>query len=227
MVSDVWLEERREDERLLAARVEAITGFLSSSPVSADVSGEYCELVMADDVIGRRARYCDLTVIGPELLEGATLKEKAVEGVLFSAGGPLLLMPQGAAFNLRPRRVMVAWDARMEAARAVRDARGLLAGAEEVILTLVDPVEGEGAHGAEPGADAAAYLSRHGARVRVDRIPGKGRDVAEVLGGHAVDCGADMMVMGAYGHSRLRERIFGGVTRSFLDRPPLPVFMAR
>jgi nucleotide-binding universal stress UspA family protein len=103
----------------------------------------------------------------------------------------------------------------------------LLAAADEVRLAIVDPVEGEHAHGEEPGADAATFLARHGVNVTVDRLPSENHSVADVLRRHAVDTDAQMLVMGAYGHSRLRERIFGGVTRSMLEVPPLPVFLAR
>ena len=94
-------------------------------------------------------------------------------------------------------------------------------------IALIDPAEGESGHGAEPGADVAAYLARHGVKVTVDRVPRQGKSVASMLRQHAVDTTAELLVMGGYGHSRLRERIFGGVTKSMLDRPPLPIFMAR
>jgi nucleotide-binding universal stress UspA family protein len=103
----------------------------------------------------------------------------------------------------------------------------LLVGADQVRLVLVDPVEGDLEQGAEPGADAAAYLARHGAKVTVDRLPSQGRTVASVLAQHATDIAADLLVMGAYGHSRLRQRIFGGVTSAMIEKPPLPVLMAR
>ncbi|TIQ06062.1 MAG: universal stress protein, partial [Mesorhizobium sp.] len=181
----------------------------------------------ADDTIGRRARYADITVIGPELLANETLKSKAIEGALFSSGKPLLLIPEGSRPTLKPKRVLIAWDARLESSRAVRESLNMLPGAEEVRLVIVDPVEDQYRHGAEPGADAAAYLARHGVNVTVDRLPSSNHSVADVLRRHAVDIAADLMVMGAYGHSRLRERIFGGVTISMLEDPSMPILMAR
>ncbi|MEP6195164.1 MAG: universal stress protein, partial [Nitratireductor sp.] len=103
----------------------------------------------------------------------------------------------------------------------------LIVGAKEVSLALVDPVAGNAVYGEEPGADLATYLSRHGAKVTVDRLPSQGRSVADILRRHATDKDAELMVMGAYGHSRLRERLFGGVTKSMLEQPPVPVLMAR
>jgi nucleotide-binding universal stress UspA family protein len=227
MVSQVWLEQREEDRKELEARTAAVSEFLAGSGLSSDVTSEYQEIAEADDAIGRRARYADLTVVGPEMLARETLKEKVLEGALFSSGRPMLLVPAGSKPTLKPKRVMVGWDSRLEASRAIRESLDMLAAAEEVHVVLVDPVERKNGHGAEPGADVAVYLARHGAKVTVDRLPGQGQPVAPVLGRHASDCAAELLVMGAYGHSRLRERILGGATRSMLDDPKLPILMAR
>jgi len=227
IVSEDWLKERQADERLLKRRVTAVSAFLAGRALSADVSSEYPEGGGADERIGRRARYADITVIGPELLAGETLKDKVIEGALFSSGKPLLIVPSGRRPTLKPKGVLVAWDARLESSRAVRESLEMLVGADQVRLVMVDPVEDEYHHGQEPGADAAAYLARHGVKVTVDRLPSSNHSVADVLRQHAVDIAADLMVMGAYGHSRLRERIFGGVTKSMLEDQSLPVLMAR
>lgn len=227
VVSDAWLQERQADMNMLQKRTAAVTALLAASPVSSDVSSEYPEEAGADDVIGRRARYADITLLGPELLSRGTLKSKAIEGALFWSGKPLLLIPEGSTPTLKPKRIMVAWDSRIEASNAVARSLDLLSAADNVHLVLVDPVEGEAGQGAEPGADVATYLARYGVKVTVDRVPSQGRTVAATLSQHAIDTSAELLVMGAYGHSRLRERIFGGVTRSMIDEPPLPTLMAR
>ena len=227
VVSDGWMQERQADQRRLKARTEEISAFVAANPVSGDVVSDYAEVGWADEMVGRRARYADLTLAGPELLASETLRQKVVEGALFWSGKPLLLVPEGVRPTLDPKRVLVAWDTRIEATRAVREALELLAAADEVRLAIVDPIEGERSHGEEPGADVATFLARHGVKVTVDRLPSENHSVADVLRRHAVDTDAGMLVMGAYGHSRLRERIFGGVTRSMLENPPLPVFLAR
>ena len=227
VVSDAWLQERQADMDMLQKRTAVVAALLASSPVSSDVSSEYPEEAGADDVIGRRARYADVTLLGPELLSRGILKSKAIEGALFSSGKPLLLVPEGSAPTLKPKRIMVAWDSRIEASNAVARSLDLLSAADNVHLVLVDPLEGETGQGAEPGADLATYLARFGVKVTVDRVPSQGRTVAATLRQHAIDISADLLVMGAYGHSRLRERIFGGVTRSMIDEPPLPILMAR
>ena len=225
-LSVAWLEEREEDMRRLDARTAAVSALLAGSDLSADVSSHYTELGRGDEAIGWRARYADLTVIGPDVLAGETLKEKIIEGVLFSSGKPLLLVPSGALPTLTPKRVMVAWDSRIEASRAVRESLEMLKGAEDVHLVLVDPVQGEDYHGEEPGADAAAYLARHGVKVTIDRLPRMSRSAADVLRRHALDMSAELIVMGAYGRSRFREVLLGGATRTILKASTLPVWMA-
>jgi nucleotide-binding universal stress UspA family protein len=90
---------------------------------------------------------------------------------------------------------------------------------------MVDPRAASARNGEEPGADVAAYLARHGIEVTVDRLASGGRPVDEVLNQHALDVSADLIVMGGYSHSRLRERIFGGVTRAILEEPSVCVLM--
>ncbi|MEY9560113.1 nucleotide-binding universal stress UspA family protein [Sinorhizobium fredii] len=95
---------------------------------------------------------------------------------------------------------------------AAREALEIMESAEEVNVVLVDPSAASAKNGEDPGADVATYLARHGIKGTVDRLPSGGRRVDEVLKQHAIDTYADLIVMGAYGHTRLRERIFGGVT---------------
>ncbi|CAN7331151.1 universal stress protein [Aminobacter sp. LjRoot7] len=225
-ITDAWMEERRADLERLEKRTAEVSHLLASSALSVDITNAYAEIVWADEIIGRRARYADLTFIGPELLSDGTLKDKTIEGALFSSGKPMLLVPEGSQPTLQPKKVMIAWDSRIEASRAVREAIHMLTAADDVRLVLVDPVEGESHQGAEPGADVATYLARHGAKVTVERLPSSGKSVAEVLKRHAADMSADLVVMGAYGHSRLREKLFGGVTKSILNDLSMPVLMA-
>lgn len=227
VVSEAWMAERDAELKRLSERADEIEKIVAKEGVEADIAFEYTEMAWADSIIGRRARYADLLLVGPDLIGRGDLKKYVLDGALFESGRPLLLAPAGKMATLQPKRIMLAWDSRVEAARAAHEAVELIAAAEEVRITLVDPEAGDLAQGDEPGADVAAWLARHGARVSVDRLPSGGRAVVDVLRQHAVDCGADMIVMGGYGHSRMRERIFGGVTKSMIDEPTLPVFMAR
>jgi nucleotide-binding universal stress UspA family protein len=102
----------------------------------------------------------------------------------------------------------------------------LLAAARTVTVLLVDPAEGR-RHGEEPGADIARHLARHGAHVHVERVASNGAPIAQVILGHAVQSGSDLLVVGAYSHARLRELLFGGATRTFLAQMPVPVLVSR
>ena len=225
VVADGWLAQREVDITRLRSRVEQVTALVAKAELSSDVDSTYSEFASTDEVIRRRARYADLTVLGPDLLEDNDLKVPAIDGGLFESGRPLLIFPAGSKPTVQPKRILLAWDSRVEAARAAHEAIDLLAGAVEVRVTLVDPESAFGRDGPEPGADIGAYLARHGVKVIVDRLPSAGQAIADVLRQHAADISADMIVMGAYGHSRLRERIFGGVTKSMIDEATLPVLM--
>ncbi|MER9001528.1 universal stress protein [Mesorhizobium australicum] len=192
-----------------------------------DVDIANCDQASVGDAVRQRALCNDLTIVGPALLNDINLGPLVVNGSLFDTGKPVLVVPEGAEATLSPRRVLVGWDSRVEASRSVREALHLLSAAEEVRIALVGHEATCTGSGAEPGADIAAYLTRHGARVSVDLLPSAGKPVAMILAQHAIDTSANMIVMGAYGSRRLRELLFGGVTRWILGKPPLPLFLAR
>ncbi|MQW89768.1 universal stress protein [Sinorhizobium saheli] len=224
-MSLAWFEERERDIAELREGVEKARRLLSNTGISFQVDSNYTEFASADYAIGERARYADLTLVGAGLSASPDLRSHAVNGALFNSARPVLLVPKNARANLAPKSVLLAWNSHIEAARAAREALDLMAGADMVHVTLVDPDGLPGRNGEEPGADIATYLVRHGINATVDRLPSAGRRVEEVLNQHALDVAADLLVMGAYGHSRMRERIFGGVTKSMIDAAVVPVLM--
>ncbi|RUU06425.1 universal stress protein [Mesorhizobium sp. USDA-HM6] len=221
------IEKFSQDIANLEKTSRDIQNLLKAMWLCYDVDTDYCDQAGVGDAVRRRALCSDLTVVGPALLNDMNLGPLVINGSLFDTGKPVLVVPKGAKATLSPRRVLVGWDSRAEATRAVREALHLLSGAEEVRVALVDPEVTCTGNRTEPGADIAAYLTRHGARVSVDRLPSAGKPAATVLAQHAIDTSANMIVMGAYGSRRLRERLFGGVTRWIEGTPPLPLFLAR
>ena len=145
------------------------------------------------------------------------------EEVVLTSGKPILVIPYIGAGKAMGKRVLVAWDASREAARAVADAMPMLEQADEVMVLAVNP--GNGAHGAEPGADIALHLARHGIKAEAQHIEAHDISVADVLLSRVADLSVDLIVMGAYGHSRLREIILGGVTRQVFEQMTVPVLM--
>ncbi|GAC1043175.1 universal stress protein [Rhizobium sp. No.120] len=224
VVSAAWLEEREGDIAKLARQAETVKDRLKQSGLSHDVQDLYAEYAWAGEDIAQRALYADLVLVGPQAAADEQFAKRIIDGALFQSPAPLIFNPTDHYATLAPQSVLIAWNSRIEAARAVQQALPLLQAAREVHVTMVDPVGTAVSNGEEPGADIAAYLARHGVSVTVDVLPGEGRGAATILQQHAVDVGADVMVMGAYGHSRLRELIFGGVTRSMLETTKLPIF---
>jgi len=172
------------------------------------------------------ARYADLVVAAqPEAEDEGDLRGLADE-LVFSAGRPVLFVPYAGRFAALGKRVLVAWDAGREAARAVTDGLPLLQRAEAVEVCAFDPERGRRNHGELPGADIGLYLARHGVKVTVARQSGARYDVGSQILSRAADVGADLVVMGAYGHARVRELVLGGVTRTMLEAMTVPVLMS-
>lgn len=224
--NDIWASEIREGQAEARTRAEAIEARLAPRAIGLTVDSQYVDRATVSILSARYARYADLTLIAPRT-EGAELVQSwVINGALFESGRPVVLLPKGETGFPAVRRVMIAWDASVEAAKAVRDAIELMQAAEAVDVVLIDPVPTFEGHGPEPGADLATYLGRHGIATTVHRLPREGREVAGILMRAAVDFGTDLIVMGGFGHSRLRQRIFGGTTTSIIKDAAIPVLMA-
>jgi nucleotide-binding universal stress UspA family protein len=174
------------------------------------------------------ARYADLTILGqldPE--DGVmAMTRPRPERVALAAGRPVLAVPYAGHYETVGRRVLLGWDASREATRAIADAMPFLAAAEVVDVLAIDPRERPDGHGAVPGADISLHLARHGVKATVERTVSAGVPPGDVLLSRAADLGADLLVIGAYGHSRARELLLGGVTRTILRSMTLPALMS-
>lgn len=176
------------------------------------------------DALLLQARYADLVVTGQDAGDEATVRGLpqylAMHGVR-----PVLVVPPSYDGAPIADEILVGWDGSAQAIRAIGAAMPLLVRAATVRLALVNPELESGLHGEEPGADMALYLARHGVRVEV-QVERSGAAVGDALLGLARASGAGLLVSGAFGHSRYREIVLGGVTRLLLDRAPLPVLFA-
>lgn len=170
----------------------------------------------------KKARLSDIMIMQVPQKDAPLQRDLAID-LLMDGGAPLLLVPGDWSGKL-PNRIIVAWDGSTAAARAVRDAMVLLRSAAMVHVVAVTG-EKDIAQNAT-GADLAAHLTRHGCTVEVDVIPLEKRGVAATLAAHAAKIHADLLVMGGYGHSRLREFVLGGVTRDMFKLGQVPVLMA-
>lgn len=171
--------------------------------------------------------HADLVVMAaPGQGEERGRTETLFSDLLAEAGRPVLLVPAGPAPRMPPGRVVIGWKPSCAASRAVHDALPLMREAESIDVLLVDPQVREGAHGEEPGAGLAMHLARHGLKVRVVAQPAMGNTVGAALLRHAREVGADLLVVGGYSRSRLRELVLGGVTRELLATTDLPVLFS-
>jgi nucleotide-binding universal stress UspA family protein len=221
--------EAEKRQRSEAAR-QAEQEFRTALARHGGVRGEW--RASEQDALGAvrlHARYADLVVIGQALPRGDDsdgLLPGFADELVLAVGRPVLLVPYAGRFPGVWDRVLVAWNAGREAARAVTDALPLLTRAVEVLVVAFDPDRGGADHGEEPGADIGLYLARHGVKVTVARQVGTGVNVGEQILSRAADISADLIVMGAYGHSRTRELILGGATRTLLESMTVPVLMS-
>lgn len=184
-------------------------------------------LAWPEENAAMHARHADLSVLGRPADPGASPRFEQIFGLLLmETGRPALLVPPAATLPERVGYAVLGWHPHREAARAVHDALPLLAEGARLDVLVIDPVVGEQHHGEQPGADIARHLVRHGLQVRVVALPRQGRTTGDSLAQYAAEQGADLLVMGGFGHSRLRQRVLGGATRDVLLRASVPVLFA-
>ncbi|MES2537083.1 MAG: universal stress protein [Pseudomonadota bacterium] len=181
----------------------------------------------AESGITLQARYADLVVIGQIDPDEPTpfVRSDFPEYVVMNAGRPVLIVPYAGHFPHTGKKVMVAWNASLEATRALTGAIPFLKRAQQVNVSVFSPGAEADVHGEEPGADIALYLARHDINVQVERHVAD-IDIGNALLSAAADLSSDLIVMGAYGHSRFREILLGGATRTVLLSMTVPVLMS-
>jgi len=172
------------------------------------------------DLCAAAARFCDLSLLPID--DNAPLDQWYAEGVIFESGHPALVLPRMHEFR-RIDRAAIAWDGSRAAIRSITDAIPLLSRASEVLAITATPGKSE-AEGLS--AELLAYLLRHGIAAKWEAVKAGDLAPTDALVARVAEFGADFLVMGAFGHSRLRDFILGGFTKEMLAKPPLPVFMS-
>ena len=197
----------------------------------AKLQGEFVSIegrspLISDEIIshGKSADIIIVSATDPAEVSGVELD--CIERVLVGAGRPLLVLPRGSEHVLDLDQVVVGWNGGKEAARAVFDAIPLLQSAKSVHVVCVDAKNEERVTPDEPGRRIVATLQRHKIKCEAKTMEGGGESAGKALLKHAQEINAGLIVMGAYGHSRLREFVFGGATRHVLDDMTRPVLMS-
>lgn len=221
MESDRVAEELQQTEAGLKTALNAQPPTLRWS-----MDAAITQLGALNELVASRARYADLVVLPKPYEIGIGAEAEAVvEAALFEGMAPVLIVPQKAAVKASPGTVVLAWNQSREALVAARRALPFLKRANRVVITVIDP-PASGRERSDPGGALCQLLVRHGVRAEVSVLARTLPRVSEVLARQCQDLGADLLVMGAYGHSRFREAILGGATRQMLEQTALPVFMA-
>ncbi|MCP5151123.1 MAG: universal stress protein [Ectothiorhodospiraceae bacterium] len=217
-------------EQLEADRAKRIESVREQVAQICDRAGIAAEWRLAEgelvSTLNLHGRYSDLVILGQE---GGGDEEEAVVGGLpdsltLELGRPVLVIPYIGVRRPPGKRVLVAWNGSREAARAVHDAMPFLVAAEHVEVVYANPREGQA--GDLPGADISLHLARHGVKASAEQVVAGDVDIGDLLLSRAADADADLIVMGAYGHSRFREVVLGGVTRHLLRHMTVPVLMS-
>ena len=213
--------EAREAEAALNAAIGAQSPSLRSS-----VESVVTQLGALTDVVAARARYSDLTVLPLPYGKTRSVADEAVtEAALFEGMAPVLIVPPSGMKTAQPKRIVVGWNQSREALVAARRAQPFLKSADMVQIVVVDPPT-HGPERSDPGGHLCQLLVRHGVKAEVSVLARTLPHVSDVLARQVRDLDADLLVMGAYGHSRFREAILGGTTRDMLENAEVPVFLA-
>jgi nucleotide-binding universal stress UspA family protein len=216
------MDEARESARANLRRFDSQCQMLDMPSFEARLIDD-----QAADGLVLQSRYGDLIVLGQVNPDDpiSPMEEETPEYVAINSARPVLVVPYAGHFEAPFKRVLAAWDGSMEATRAVTAAIPLLQKAGKVTLAVFNAGRQPDTHGGEPGADIALYLARHDIKVEVSSQV-TAIDVGSALLSFAADIDADLLVMGCYGHSRFREIMLGGATRTILQSMTLPVLMA-
>lgn len=221
-----WQAEVDKTNTELDGTRQKIAHFLAKQGVSADVSVVSAESAALPDAVAYRSLTCDLMVVSNDLREDSDLFKGLLRASLFQAPTGVLLNGMKRATTLRPDKVIVAWNAGLPAARAIHCALPVLRLAKNVTIAIFDPEKTRVNDGEDPGANIARWLGHHGCSATIKEYSSGGELVGVGLLKRAKESNADLIVMGAFGHSRLREVVFGGTTRTVIEQSDCPVILS-
>ena len=223
VLAQVSIDRASEDAEKLDAAARTI---LNRQDVRWAAEAAVAQLGSVSSIVATKARFADLVLLPhPYGNDSAPEAEAVLEAALFDGAAPVLLLPGTLLPETLGKRVVIAWNQGREAMAAVRRALPLLRKADLVNIVVVDP-PAYGPERSDPGGALCQMLVRHGVKAEVSVLARTMPRVSDVLVRHIRDQNADILVMGAYGHSRFREAILGGATRDMLELAQVPVFLA-
>lgn len=215
-----------EDARKELAQEEArLKSRLEKASVPATAESSLIDFGAAGSALGLRARHADVSIVARPVKADSGSPQVILEAALFNSGRPVIIVPPDWTRGPIGKNILFAWKPTREAARALGDADDLIVNADQVSVVTVDARPSRD-YGEQPGADIAAHMAYRGAKVKLFNLDSAGRSETGAILDQALVVGADLIVMGGYGRSRMSELIFGGVTREILKNSSIPVLMA-
>jgi len=221
-----WQDAMSESKAALIAKQDAIETLLQQHDIKGGVAVIATDPTQVSDIIAQRAILCDFALVSDDLRDPDFLFRHTAHGILFQSPVGMILNSPTAKELAQAQRIFVAWTPELHAARAVHQALPMLRQADEITIGMVDPVMAAYSAGEDPGVDLAKWLSHHGCKVTVQQYPSGGHEIGQCILDRSKEFGADLVVMGAYSHSRAREAVFGGTTRAIIDQTEQAVILA-
>jgi len=229
LTSQVNKDQKDNSAKKAATIINDFMEQAGKTEVKVDTNIINCRESKAPEELSLYARNFDITILrqtNPDRSHSAALVTSLAEKVLFSSGRPVLYVPYVGAHQIPASRAVIAWDGSRASTRAVHDALPLMEGMDEVIVLVVNADKKPSSKGKDAGEELVAHLNRHGLNARLEHVQSMGVDVAIIVLNALADLGADILIMGGYGNSRIHEMFLGGVTRTLMRDMTIPVFMS-
>jgi len=220
---EAWSNTLKSAQSELKDRVNQVEKLVANESTFADVIPHFATESDVQMGIAQVARTCDLAFIAPDVRKKEELYKEMLHGILFQSPIPALV---NGKVGMPKDTVLLAWNDSLASARAAHLALPIFEQASNVHIVCFDAPATAVAGKIEPGREAAAWLSHHGCNVTLTQLPSGGREIGSCILDHASEIGADLVVAGAYGHSRLKQAVFGGTSRTLFEQKAVPVFAA-
>ncbi len=220
---EAWSDKIAQAQAALKDRVEAVEKLLSQEDASADVRPLFSTVGDVRQGLSQASRSCDIAFISQDLRQKEGLYTEMLHTVLFHS--PIAVVVNGT-LDLAHDTILLAWDNSLTGARSAHLALPYLKNASNVHIVCFDAPATDSDRKIEPGREVALWLSHHGCDVTLTQLPSGGREIGACILDHTAEIGADLVVAGAYGHSRLHQAVFGGTSRTLIEQDRIPIFMA-